>query len=452
MSVLCKSKTASFEEVVRCILTDDRLESNKYLAEFEKYDLLTAFWQQVEVVFGYTDPKPTLQKFVMACFATYASRSITAEMPQAWKPFISYKSGNIIAFLDNLMNSYLYGERFDEISELAYEALGAAGALSKLPVEALVDCCVFAGVDKLLIAWIMGRLESEDLDAKLGGKTIPEICMLRRKMHFGKRFRSEYFILENAFYIMAPGLYVPVTGIENIVKQYTAQDYLIDRRYRYFYLYFDRLESSADFERLRDLVENIYTNDYLNKQIVNWNQSLTAADGKSGLPQQLDFYSRFVRNNKERTVVIISDALRYEVGRTLFEKIQADEKYSFAGSGLKTISIPRSVFWVGEGVYSDCKRLNNVVVPDNIISIPDKMFSGCGSLSEIKLPETVDSIGADAFRDCSSLQSIVIPESVHSIGENAFSGTHPKFTLLCHRLSEAEKYARSHDITFQIIY
>ena len=127
-------------------------------------------------------------------------------------------------------------------------------------------------------------------------------------------------------------------------------------------------------------------------------------------------------------------------------------KYSFAGSGLKTISIPRSVFWVGEGVYSDCKRLNNVVVPDNIISIPDKMFSGCDSLSEIKLPETVDSIGADAFRDCSSLQSIVIPESVHSIGENAFSGTHPKFTLLCHRLSEAEKYARSHDITFQIIY
>ena len=112
MSVLCKSKTASFEEVVRCILTDDGMEDNKYLAEFEKYDLLTAFWQQVEVVFGYTDPKPTLQKFVMACFATYASRIITAEVPQAWKPFISYKSGNIIAFLDNLMNSYLYDTAF----------------------------------------------------------------------------------------------------------------------------------------------------------------------------------------------------------------------------------------------------------------------------------------------------------------------------------------------------
>lgn len=127
-------------------------------------------------------------------------------------------------------------------------------------------------------------------------------------------------------------------------------------------------------------------------------------------------------------------------------------KYAFSGSGLKTIMIPHSVYWVGEGVYADCKRLDHVAVPDNIISIPDRMFSGCGSLSEIKLPETADRIGTGAFENCSSLQSIVIPESVRSIGENAFGGTHPKFTLLCHRLSEAERYARSHNITFQIIY
>ena len=68
-----------------------------------------------------------------------------------------------------------------------------------------------------------GRLESEDLDAKLGGKTIQRSAHCGVRCTLGKRFRSEYFIQENAFYIMAPGLYVPITGIENIVKQYTAQ-------------------------------------------------------------------------------------------------------------------------------------------------------------------------------------------------------------------------------------
>ena len=63
------------------------------------------------------------------------------------KPFISYKSGNIIAFIDNLMNSYLYGNRYDEISDIAYNALNGKSYLAKMDVEALIDCNIFAGVD-----------------------------------------------------------------------------------------------------------------------------------------------------------------------------------------------------------------------------------------------------------------------------------------------------------------
>ena len=123
MSVLCKNKTASFEEVLRSILTSDGLVDNKYLAEFEKYDLLTVFWQQADLAFGYNDSKPTLEKLIITMFVTYASKSIHTDIPQAWKPFVSYKSGNIIAFMDNLMNSYLYSSLFDEISDITYNAI-----------------------------------------------------------------------------------------------------------------------------------------------------------------------------------------------------------------------------------------------------------------------------------------------------------------------------------------
>ena len=347
MSVLCKSKTASFEEVVRCILTDDGFENNKYLAEFEKYDLLAAFWQQCESVFGYTDTKPTLQKFVMTTFATYAAKTIHADLPQAWKPFVSFKSGNIIAFLDNLMNSYLYGEHFDTISAQTYDALNGRTLLAKLPIEALTDCNVFAGIDMLLIGWITGRLNSEDDDAKLNGKTIPEICTERRKKHFGKRFRNEYFMLENAWHITASGSYTSVSGIDGIIKQYIDTDCLIDRRYRYFYFYFDRLEDSSPFDSLRELVENIYTNDYLNKLAVNWNIEFASVNGKTGLPRQIDFYTKHIKYAKERTVVIISDAMRYEVGRTLFEKYRADEKCTATISAMLSVLPSYTRFGMG---------------------------------------------------------------------------------------------------------
>lgn len=326
MSVLCKSKTASFEEVLRCVLTDDGLDDNKYLAEFEKYDLLSAFWQQADVAFGYNDAKPSLEKLMITMFVTYASRSIHTDMPGAWKPFISYKSGNIIAFLDNLMNSYLYSNRYDELSEIVYNAINGRSYLEKMDVEALIDCNIFAGVDKLLIKWMISRLENEDFGAKLSGKEIPLLCAERRKKHFGRNFRGEYFILENAFYIIASGQYQTIRGIENLVKEYTGSLYKLDRRYRYFYYYFDSIEDTTPFEKLRELVENIYTNEYLNRITVNWNHEFTDADGETGLVKQKDFFSKYINYSKDRVVVLISDAFRYEVAHTLYEKLQADEK------------------------------------------------------------------------------------------------------------------------------
>lgn len=326
MSVLCKTKTASFEEVIRCMLTDDGLVDNKYIAEIEKYDLLDAFWTQAENAFGYTDTKPTLEKLIITMFISYASRYIHQDMPQAWKPFVSYKTNNIIAFTDNLMNSYLYGSRFDEISDIVYNAVNGTKHLAEFDIGAITECSIFAGVDELLIKWLTDRLENEDIGARLNDKTIPEICADRRKRHFGNRYKHEYFVIENAYYIIANGSYQPQSGIDNIIKDYTEKSYKIDTRYRYFYFHFDSIEDTTQFEKLRELVENFYTNEYLNKIVVNWNTEFTEAKGETRLPLQSDFYTHNLRNSKGRTAVIISDALRYEVAISLQEKLNDYEK------------------------------------------------------------------------------------------------------------------------------
>ena len=84
--------------------------------------------------------------------------------------------------------------------------------------------------------------------------------------------------------MIAEGKYQPVSGIKNLVKEYTESTYKIDRYYRYFYFYFDKLEDTTQFEKIRELVENIYTNEYLNRITVNWNNELADADGETGLP------------------------------------------------------------------------------------------------------------------------------------------------------------------------
>lgn len=101
----------------------------------EKYDLQSPFWKLCEQQFGYTDAKPTLEKLVVTMFVTATARQLGSAVPQDWKHYVSYKSGNIIAFLDSLMNSVLYSERFDELSHQlsvlpSYMWLGMGGLVA----------------------------------------------------------------------------------------------------------------------------------------------------------------------------------------------------------------------------------------------------------------------------------------------------------------------------------
>ena len=59
---------------------------------------------------------------------------------------------------------------------------------------------------------------------------------------------------------------------------------------------------------------------------MNWNKELVSAYNDISIVKQINFFDRYVSPAKERTVVIISDALRYEVGYSLFRKFRADEK------------------------------------------------------------------------------------------------------------------------------
>ena len=326
MSAVCKTRTCSFDEVIRVLLTDDTLEDNKFIADFGKFDLLESFWKYVEQQFGYSSPAPTLEKFVISMFVTYADRYISTELPKGWKGFVSYKSGNIIAFMDNLMNNVLYRDRYDELSDYVAGVLDAGKILSTYEPEALVECDSFAEIDIILIRWIKERLLAEDLIARLDNKNLCEICEMRSKMHFGRKYAKVYQMLSNAYFIISQASYAPLDGFKKIIDNYVASDCVIDCSYREFYTYYDELEDTSGLEDLRELVENIYTNEYLGKLLPKWNDGLKEQDALTVIPLQRDFFRKYVRSNKERTVVIISDGMRFEVGCELYKRMQDNPK------------------------------------------------------------------------------------------------------------------------------
>ena len=336
MAAICGTKAASFEEVVK-VLLNENLDNNKYMTAFETYGLVDDFWSKTGTYFGFTHQSPNLRNFTAALFLTYASREITAEMPKNLRNALTYKTGSVVAFLDNLMNNSEYADRFDWLSEFVYNGVGADAFLGSFPVESIIECDAFKAVDEFIIKWLTERLEAEDTSAKLSGNTILQLCADRKRTHFGKRFAVQYSVIEYAYKIIYAGRYEPMSVLADIVKSYISKYYENDRNYRLFYFYYDKLEDNSRFEKIRELIERIYTNDYLQIICTNWAKAFTDDTEGSGLPLQMDFWQNKVAPVKGRVAVFISDAMRYEVGVSLYEKLNADEKCKASLSALQAV-------------------------------------------------------------------------------------------------------------------
>ncbi len=86
------------------------------------------------------------------------------------------------------------------------------------------------------------------------------------------------------------------------------------------------------------------------------------------------------------------------------------------------ITIPESVYYIGEYAFAFNTSLETVNLPDKLTSLPQYVFYGCSALTSINTPKLLTAVGNYAFFDCSSLGTLSLPATVSSIGYGAFKG------------------------------
>lgn len=78
------------------------------------------------------------------------------------------KASSVSVLLENMMNSVIFQDQFDQISAIAADELHAEDILSKVKLEDLLHTSSFVLIDDLLIRWLAGREAAEDKQAALG--------------------------------------------------------------------------------------------------------------------------------------------------------------------------------------------------------------------------------------------------------------------------------------------
>ena len=98
------------------------------------------------------------------------------------------------------------------------------------------------------------------------------------------------------------------------------------------------------------------------------------------------------------------------------------DKYSFANTGIESITIPESVTSIDQGAFGYCENLKNITLPNRLKTIEEDVFKCCAKLESINIPDNVAEIKQDAFFSCENLKNITFPKNLKSIGRYAFMG------------------------------
>lgn len=318
MSVLSNAVSSSFDEVIKKVLMGDIHESIP-MKEFDKYDIADAFWKYCDKYYGYSEDSPNVLRLVAAMIITYAVKKLPVAVP-GFAKFTTSKQGNVSTFISNFMHNVLCKDKFDILSGVVASELKVPQVIEKIATDDLVSCDAFDCIDKEIIKRCVALLvEDHALEAS-------KYCAQRSyPQQFYSKYEKEYECLKNACsLIQHVAKYKAEDSHAEIIKAYTTSNYAIDMAYRKFYVAFDDLADASEFEVLRGQLENTYANGYLRKESVAWGAQLTKLNKDLGVSRQVGFYNREVARVKERLVVIISDALRYECAVQLAERLKSE--------------------------------------------------------------------------------------------------------------------------------
>ncbi|MBA1434653.1 BREX-1 system phosphatase PglZ type A [Bombilactobacillus bombi] len=305
-------------------LFEGGLEDNAYLIDFAKYNVLDTFWKLVEQEFGYLPLNEDIPTLICTLYINYTYSKMELDLPDELSSYQTNRLTNVIAFMSGYADSNESRHIFNKLSKFVWQKLNLGKFLQKVSMEDILKVNLYEELDVLILQWLKDRILSSDFTAMVGDQNLLSICEFRQKMTRYEQFYPQYQLLQFALKILCQSFVSQSTIAENI-QQYMAQDYLMDSWYRQFIVNYQHINDPTNYKNIKDQVTNYYLNDYLNQIIKNWNSNFI----DSQLPskhQQVNFYHNYVRLQSDRIVVIISDAMRFEIAKELQELLDQDDR------------------------------------------------------------------------------------------------------------------------------
>ena len=322
MLAVCAGSEPRMDSVVETLLQQLAEDRDDGIRLIERCDLGSFLWEQLTRFYGYEASEPSLRDFVIELFKSCYAMGTDGDVKL---------TGDALVFLKRWKDSRQFEQGFETLSAECAEVLGIEQDLGKRDFRDLVELDYFRLIDQKIIS---------DLVRAVVGRTVTsgDVALWvrqRRQGHWYGEFRHLYEAIEFAarFVQMLGEARLTMDSLSDGVQRYSRSWFQLDQLYRKF-TYHVRMSGQASLMGdLSEQVENLYSNNYLLKLGDGFQVHVDAAPRWEAYPvvQQTAFFEHWVRPylcKDKRICVIISDAMRYEIGDELLGLIRQEDRYS----------------------------------------------------------------------------------------------------------------------------
>lgn len=331
MLAVCTGSEPRIDAVVENLLqelADGRDEKTKLI---DRCSLDGFLREQMTRCYGYKSDEPGIRDFAIELFKSCYAMGTDGQVKL---------TGDALVFLKRWKDSRQFEGGFETLSGECAEVLGIEQDLAKRDFRELIELDYFRLIDQKIISDLVRAVASRT--ASSGDAAI--WVRQRRQGHWYREYRHLYEAVDySAQFIDKLSVFSNQFSVNELntdgwllstwVQRYAETWYQLDQLYRKF-TYHVRMSGQASLMgTLTDQIENLYSNNYLLKLGDCFQTFVDTAAKWEAFPvrRQKEFFEHWVRpflRKDNKVCVIISDAMRYEIGDELLSLIRQEDRYS----------------------------------------------------------------------------------------------------------------------------
>src|SRR6056297_3072466 len=316
MLAVCAGAEGGLDTVVEALLGELADSRNDAMRLIERSGLTEVFWKQVGNAYGYQPDQPDLEDFAIALFQSAYLRALGEDGKLNAEALLVFRRWK---------NNRHWEAAFETLAARYQGLLKVPDDLSKRDFRSVMAVDHFEEIDRHVIRQLVHAMSTQTVSASEVLKWVRE----RRQSHWYGSYEDIYQAIgfatefQQALAEANLGMTSPAEG----VKRYVSSWYKLDQLYRKFIYHMQKSGQASLLSALFESVENRYTTSFLLMVNDAWQDQVARLSDWAvpGLPRQVDFYrdqAAEFRRRDQKVVVIISDALRYEVAEECLREIR----------------------------------------------------------------------------------------------------------------------------------